>query len=466
MLFSVLQIASLFDDNNCREESSSLTPTFLLRAGQALVTGHYHKARSYSVEAVILYAFCKWMHKEDREKDAWMIMGISVRLAMRMGYHRDPRHLTNITPFEGEMRRRTFFTVEIFDLLFAFQAGLPAIIHEEECDVEPPRNLFDTDFAEDCKTLPPSRPPVDSTPMLYFCYKCRMAKIFRRVIRHALSLKSPHYEDIMKLDGALHETHGDVPPSLRMRPLSSSFIDPAVMTSQRLTIDLMYLKSLCVLHRNFLSHDRSNPTYDYSRKTCIDAASRILTHQADLYSACQPGGLFDHDRWMLSNLTLRDSLLAAMIICLDLYESRDDSATVNQEALKTNAERYDSLKTCHKIWLSRRTFSRDAARASNILGVMLSKLRRPDNSSYSANLPPGTSSMSQDVDGLDNMVSTGNSSTNSSWEMTEPSVSDQTGPGNSDGLLDFSSGDPLHTMFNDSVELDWVRLGKPRVGER
>jgi Fungal specific transcription factor domain len=95
------------------------------------VAGRYQKARPYSVEALLLYGVCKYMREEVPDKDAWMIMGISARLAMNMGYHRDPRHLANISPFEGEMRRRTFFIVEIFDLLFSFQAGLPAIIHEE-----------------------------------------------------------------------------------------------------------------------------------------------------------------------------------------------------------------------------------------------------------------------------------------------------------------------------------------------
>jgi hypothetical protein len=195
------------------------------------------------------------MHREDLDADAWMIMGISARLAMRMGYHRDPRHHANISPFEGEARRRTFFVVETFDLLLSFQAGLPAIIHEEECDTEPPRNLFDEDFDEDCKVLPPSRPPTDPTPMWYFCYKGRFAKIFKRVIRHALLLKTPSYEDTMKLDGELHETHADAPPSLQMRALGSLLADQAHMIVKRLHINLLYLKSLCVLHRIYLTHD-------------------------------------------------------------------------------------------------------------------------------------------------------------------------------------------------------------------
>ena len=460
MLFSMLHIACLFDVKDGREASDSAPNLYLLRAGQALVTGQYHRARPCSVEALLLYAFSKWMCKEDQEKDAWMIMGVCVRLAIRMGYHRDPRHLTSITPFEGEMRRRTFFLVEIFDLLFAFQAGLPAIVQEEECDVEPPKNLFDTDFSEDCKELPPSRPPGDPTPMLFFRYKCRMAKILRRVIRHALSLKEPCYEDTIRLDRELQEAHEDVPPSLRVRPLTSSFIEPAITTSQRLTIDLVYLKSLCVLHRTFVGHDRSNPIYHYSRTTCVGAALQILTHQAELYAACQPGGIFHDDQWMLSNLVLRDSLLAAMILCLDLYEARGDLIPVDQETPMREARRYSILEACHSIWLSRRTLSRDAARASNVLGVMLSKLSGSTAVSPPSNPPLEISVMSQNNAGGNNIDPTANSFGIAPGHMMEQIVPNHTRSGNDVALPNCTAGDPLHAIFNESNEIDWVSLDK------
>lgn len=239
-------------------------PPFFIRAGQALVAGRYDKARQYSVEALLLYAFCSFRRKEDRDTETWMLMGLATRLAMRMGYHRDPRHLANISPFEGEIRRRTFMIVETFDLLLSFQAGLPPIIHEDEYDADPPGNFFDTGFDEECKALPPSRPVTDPTPMLYYCYKSRLAKMLRSVIRHALALKPTSYGRTMKLDREIHEMHTDIPPSLRMRTLASQFMDPPHVIINRLNIGQMYLRCLIVLHRKYLSHERSNPDFAYS----------------------------------------------------------------------------------------------------------------------------------------------------------------------------------------------------------
>ena len=105
-----------------------------------------------------------------------------------------------------------------FDHLLSSTAGLPAIIHEDECDTGPPSNLFDTDFDEDCEAVPPSRPPTDSTPMLYYCYTGRLAKFYRRVNWLALSCKAASYQEILKLDAELPKTHADIPPSLQMRP--------------------------------------------------------------------------------------------------------------------------------------------------------------------------------------------------------------------------------------------------------
>ena len=413
------------------------------------MTGRYQTARPYSVEALFLYAICKYRQKEDPDSDAWMTMGICARLAMRMGYHRDPRYLGDISPFEGEMRRRTFSLIANFELLLSFQVGLPAIIHEDECDTESPRNLLDTDFDETCKDLPPSRPPNDPTPMLYFCFKIRLGKTFRRVYRHALSLDLHSYDSTMKLDGELRESYQALPSCLRMRPLASSATDEAYVALNSLNIGLIYLKGLCVLHRYSIGHERSNPTFDYSRRTCISAALEILSYQAELHTACQPGGKFFDDKWMLSSLTLHDFLLAAMITCLDLYESRHKPATTPSEDLIAQIQKHDALRLSQDIWMSRRAYSRDARRASSVLAVMLRKVPRP-----SAPLCQRTSTAFQEsANGADETRI--NEDTLVSSLSTDFDVASQEIPAD---LTNFDSTDPLNTIFTESDYIDWVNI--------
>jgi hypothetical protein len=320
-----------------------------------------------------------------------------------MGYHQDPRHLAHFSPFEAEMRRRTFFTVEALDFLISFQAGLPAVIPEEVCDTEHPSNLFDTDFDEDCETLPPSRPPTDPTPMLYYCYKSQLARVTRRAFRLALAVKGPSYQLTMELDAELQKIHTQVPPSLQMKPLASCFGDQPYIILHRLNLDLMYLKSLCILHRNYITHERSNPAYEYSRKTCIDSALQMLKYQAEIHFACQPGGEMYKDGWMASHLLLYDYLLAVMVICLDLYESRESIAKSHEEQL-AKVRKYDTLKLSYEVWSSQRAISKNARRASNVLGAMLSKLPHPSIAATPLDTSQGTPSMSQES--MNGMLST------------------------------------------------------------
>ena len=454
MLFSALYIGSQNHEVGDASSNNLTRATFLKRAGQALVAGNYQKAKPYSVEAVLLYGVCKYVQKDEQDYDAWMIMGICTRLAMKMGYHRDPSNLINISPFEGEMRRRTFCIIEAFDLLLSFQAGLPAMIQEEDCDTEPPRNLADADFDEDCKVLPPSRPPTDSTPMLYYRHKSRLAKIFRRIYRHVLSFQVSSYEDTMKLDAELEEAHEDVPPSLRMRPLALSFTDPPHMILNRLYCDLVYLKSVCILHRNFLSKDRLDPAFTYSRRACGHAALQVLKHQAEFHGACQPGGLFYDNRWMLSSLSCHDFLLAAMITSLDLYESHKQSATSSPEDLEAQIKQYDALRHSHGIWMSRGGFSRDAQRASRILTIMLSKVPRPNITGKAPQVIP--SMVQVPMKGDKQPGGAANYSESLSRNMDGFGLAHQDLPMYNIATPDFSSTIPQNTVFSEFDNIDWV----------
>lgn len=463
MLFSTLYLGSRNEQARTQETvRSSQSPqraTFFKKAGQALMTGDYMKAKPYSVESVLLYGVCKYVQKDEQDTDAWMTMAVSTRLAMKMGYHRDPRHLANISPFEGEMRRRTFCILEAFDLLLSFQAGMPAMIHEEECDTDPPGNLFDTDFDEDCKEIPPSRPPTDSTPMLYYRYKSRLAKIFRRIYQHAISFRNSTYEETMKLDAQLNMAHDEVPPSLRLKPLALSFTDQPYMILNRLYSDLVYLKSVCVLHRNYLSRNRVDSSFDYSRRVCGDAALQILNHQAELHAACQPGGSFHDHRWMLSSLSCHDFLLAAMITCLDLYEFYKQSVALPSKYLDAQVKKYEALRHSHGIWMSRAEISRDARRASSVLAIMLSKIPRPHVSREEFDEIPGMAraamtgknSFKEPASNPDSMYCDKNVSS-----LQEISM-------NSYNHTNFSTTDPLNTVFSEFDHIDWVSRKRNEV---
>lgn len=379
ILFSVLSLAIYVSNPAGGEEASRSRKEYQRRARQALVAGKYASGAPYSVEATIIYAIGKFIQKEETNNEVWVIVGTATRLAMKMGYHREPSHSKALTPFEGEMRRRTFAMINTFDILFSFQAGVPPIVNDDDCDIRAPSNLFDEDFDEDSESLPPSRPYTDVTPMLQMAWKSKFIGLLKRVLRHSIAVKSTHYEDTLHLDQELRTAHADMPPALRMKPMRLSIADSPERIITRHNLEFTFLKSVIVLHRGYLTHDRSNPRYEYSRKACIDAAVRVLDLQFELDRAVKPGGLFADSAWFISDLTLHDFLLAAMVVSLDVYETHNGctSNPMTEEEIIAQTTKYEALEKSLSFWVSRSATSKDARRACNILKAMLSKVPRP-----------------------------------------------------------------------------------------
>lgn len=326
MLFSILSSGVMVSKVKGVTLSSPQTlmepKAFMIKAAQCLVAGEYLRAGPLSVEALMLHANTRNVQNQDSDATIWSLYALAIRLAQRRGYHRDPVKISsNISPFEAEMRRRTWFIVQSMDLLFSFQHGMPPMIHEEVCDVGVPTNLTDEDFDED-KPFPPPRPFNDPIPILAYIVKSKLCLILRRIIRHALAVAPAPYSQTMVLNKELEDFYETIPECLRIRPIrSTAFTDPNYTVMHRLMLELMFRKSLCVLHRPFLSADRNNAKYQGSREICRDAALRIINLHIEFDQEIQPGGRIYEDRYMISSLTHHDFLIAAMVVCVDLSES-------------------------------------------------------------------------------------------------------------------------------------------------
>lgn len=341
----------------------------------------------YTLETLILYVNGEYQSRWDAEVGIWVIVGMIVRLAMRMGYHRDPSNYPGITPYQGEMRRRIWSFVRQIDTMFSFQLALPSMIRNSDCDSVLPRNIFEDEFGPDSKVLPPARPFTEPTPISYMIMKARIAYEFGAILEeiNAVNAKPVTYDDILKRDNRLRDMRNDMPPHLRIRPLEECMHDPATLLMQRFNIDILWQKTVCVLHRKYIARARQNPRYSHSRRACVDASMEILRHQAKLDRESQPGGRMRTMKWFISSLTKHDYLLGAMIVCLDLHydqvsESLADRPPNYNPCFWTPAQRTEMLKaleTSLKIWDESAEASMEAYKASTVLRLMLEKLNPP-----------------------------------------------------------------------------------------
>ena len=356
-----------------------------MRTCQCLVNSDYTKSDLYTLETLILYVHGEYSSRWDEEVGIWVIIGMLVRLSIRMGYHRDPSNYKSLTPYQGEMRRRVWMYIRQMDTLFSFQLALPGMIRNSDTDTTQPRNIFEDEFGPDSKVLPPARPATEPTPVSYMITKGHIAAEFGAILEeiNTVNGKAPAYEDILSRDNRLRDLKNNMAPHLRLRPIEECMHDPASLLMQRFGLEVMWQKTVCVLHRKYLGRSRQNPRYAFSRRAAVDSSMEILRCQEQQHRESQPGGRMRTMKSYISSLTNHDYLLGAMVVLLDMnYDSM-------AEAMEERPANYDpyfwspdqraemirALETSQSIWKESIETSMEAYKASNIIGIVLDKIK-------------------------------------------------------------------------------------------
>jgi hypothetical protein len=107
---------STFHDKNDHLSPESVN-NFQQLASSALVLADIAKCQPYTLEALMIYGECEFLRRDDRHSKIWLMNGVVLRVAMRMGYHRDPSTFKGMSPFHGEMRRRVW---HVLNMVYAF----------------------------------------------------------------------------------------------------------------------------------------------------------------------------------------------------------------------------------------------------------------------------------------------------------------------------------------------------------
>ena len=291
------------------------------------------------------------------------------------------KNFTNITFFQGEMRRRLWTFIRQADILFSFAVGLPSMVRSGDTDTDLPSNLKDEDFDEDTQIPPVSRPNSEFTPVTYLIAKADIAFVFGRIAEIELGVASAGYDEIMRLDNEIKDAYHSLAPVLVMKPMEESQLDPASTLTMRMNISLLYNKGLCVLHRRFLTRSRENSRYAHSRQTCIDASMTLLRNQSILHAESQPGKRMHRSQFHVSSIMTHDFILAATLVALDLYYSVQAEAVgrstgdIELWGHDRKEEMMGALENARVIWNELKDKYLEAFKAFSIVGVMLQKIQ-------------------------------------------------------------------------------------------
>ncbi|QSS55490.1 C6 transcription factor [Histoplasma capsulatum var. duboisii H88] len=389
MVYAMLRLACLtyHDESEVPPEFQGKTlqmaSTYRESMAQCLTLADYTKPHRYLIETLVLYLHADYAQVES-EMSVWVLIGVIARLAMQMGYHRDPKMFPNISPFQGEMRRRVWAFIRQADLLLSFQVGLPSMIRTGDCDTELPRNLYDTDFDEDTVKLMPERPIDEATQISFLIIKAKLALAFGRVLETTQKVTGSSYEVVMDVDHQLRQTRDSIPERMSFKPIVECDESLNVVRSRFMIVSI-YHRAQCVLHRRFLHRGRENPRYTYSRRTCIESAMELLRFQNILQAAFKTNPSIKANMGYMAASSTQDFLMSSTILALDIYQlvQENSSGRSPTDTFVLGVDRYQEelsmLRRSRDMWNELKDQSADAWRAIAIIDVLLGKLF-PDQS--------------------------------------------------------------------------------------
>lgn len=422
MLFAMMRLAMLSygregdEPPEFRGKCQDLAANFRTQMAHCLITADYTKPHNHIIETLIFHLHAEYTSNRDAEASVWVLVGMIARLAMRMGYHRDAKLFPNLSPFQGEMRRRVWTFVRSADLLFSAQVALPPMIRIGDSDTELPRNIYDDEFDEESTSLPPARPSSEATPISYMIAKGRLSFGFGRVLEEINGVNKKGYDEVLKIDKGLRDIYDSIPEHLKLRPMAEQTLAPISLIMARFSLATVYHKSQCVLHRRFMRMARNGNRYTHSRRTSLDSAMQLLSFQSIQHQQSRERGRLRSLRNHVNSLTAHDYLLAATVVMMDLYHHKDrldtdvstPSTSVSGGSISQgsnisegvyapglNYSREDlvkALEDSREIWMANRDFSIEAYKASELLNVLLHHVKlpsSPSNPTHTQLPPPG-----------------------------------------------------------------------------
>lgn len=103
------------------------------------------------LQASVLFLLC--LRRCGDSRLVWAEAAIVVRIAQRLGVHRDGEHL-GLSPFEIEIRRRLWWHICILDMLCSEDQGTDPQIHPDMFDTKLPSNIDCDDLTPQMTVLP------------------------------------------------------------------------------------------------------------------------------------------------------------------------------------------------------------------------------------------------------------------------------------------------------------------------
>jgi hypothetical protein len=253
-----------------------------------------------------------------RNQESWARMGLIVRMAMTMGFHRDPSESPQLPVFCGENRRKIWYTIMDMDLHIALQCSLPCAVREGEYTCRPPRNLDDGELFPEMREIPDSKPIEAPTSNQMQSYAANTLATRMRVAHIVNRLDTIRdYDEVLDVGMRLEQMIDDV-NALFPRHYALDTQQKYKEWRFRVLLDMHVRRPLLALYRPFAMSTTDCPPHILN--SYLKSSMTILTYMDELDPSA-PG--FQDVVHMYLVILKHDIIQAAFSVCYFIKIAQD-----------------------------------------------------------------------------------------------------------------------------------------------
>lgn len=173
----------------------ALMQRFHFATRQALVNASFLTTTDISVVQALILFLLACRHQYDPNV-YWILTGVAVRIAQRMGLHRDGEAL-GLPPFDVQLRRRLFYQLIPLDGIASQLSGTGIAIAPESWDTKEPLNINDDQMWPGMTTAPQEQK--GATEMMFCLARACVGKFFAKSMRGTATDHSQHHSRVEPL---------------------------------------------------------------------------------------------------------------------------------------------------------------------------------------------------------------------------------------------------------------------------
>ncbi|CAL5874986.1 uncharacterized protein PFLUO_LOCUS9289 [Penicillium psychrofluorescens] len=211
LLFAIYHFAVFsMTEEDCVEKLGQSRATLLQRyhfaTRQALVNASFLKTTEMSVLQSLVLFILPCRHFYDSHT-YWILTGVAVRIAQRMGLHRDGEKL-GLSPFDVQMRRRLFYQLLPLDGNASVLSGTGISVMPDAWDTQPPLNINDDQIWPGMTETPQEQS--GATDMIFCLSRACIGRFFTKATRPADDAAPWQFKDYPNAELAIMDAERQV----------------------------------------------------------------------------------------------------------------------------------------------------------------------------------------------------------------------------------------------------------------